>query len=134
MGHPAGVTEIVGVYHADGGALGEARYVIGKLLGRAHCSLCDVTHSPVRRKPAWDAMVARVGVPFTLVHLNEMPDDVVAVAATTGTPVVLGRATDGSLLTLLLPDQLEQLAGSVAEFERSLVAALAKTRPTGPGT
>jgi len=33
------VIELIGVYHADGGPIGEAKYVIGKFLGRAHCSL-----------------------------------------------------------------------------------------------
>ena len=41
--------ELVGVYHADGSLLGEARYVVGKILGRAHCSLCDITHDMVRK-------------------------------------------------------------------------------------
>ena len=58
-----GVVELVGVYNADGGVAGEVRYVVGHLLGRAHCSLCDITHSPVRRKRAWDRMVGRTGCP-----------------------------------------------------------------------
>ena len=42
----------VKAYHADGGPIGEVRYIIGKLLGTAHCALCDITHSPFRRKAA----------------------------------------------------------------------------------
>ena len=63
MDTPHALHEIVGVYHADGGPIGEARYVIGKLLGTAHCALCDITHSPVRRKREWDRMVAELGLP-----------------------------------------------------------------------
>ena len=29
----ATVTELIGVYHADGGPVGEAKYVLGKILG-----------------------------------------------------------------------------------------------------
>ena len=41
---------IWGVYHADGGIVGELRYVFGKLRGTAHCALCDITHSYVSEK------------------------------------------------------------------------------------
>ena len=51
---PAAIREIVGVYHADGGVMGELRYILGKARGTAHCALCDITHSTVRRKAAWD--------------------------------------------------------------------------------
>ena len=48
--------ELVGVYDADGGIRGEVSYVVGHLLHRRECALCDITHT-WRRKPAWDAMV-----------------------------------------------------------------------------
>ncbi|GII99805.1 hypothetical protein CLV28_1063 [Sediminihabitans luteus] len=124
---PARVTAIVGVYHADGGLAGEVRYVVGKVLGRAHCALCDVTHSPVRRKRAWDAMVARLDVPVELVHLDEMSDDVAAVVAEAGSPVVLGwvpAAGAGRWVVLLEAAALETLDGSVDAFEVALHAAI----------
>ena len=45
-------SEVLGVNHnADGGQLlGEMRYVVGHLLGRVSARLCDITHSPMRRK------------------------------------------------------------------------------------
>ncbi len=125
------VIELIGVYHADGGPVGEVKYVIGKLLGTAHCALCDITHSPVRRKPAWDAMVRRLGLPVRLLHLNELPDDVAGATRQTGTPVVLGRVDSNSLIELLGPDALEQQQGSVSTFEQALTAALAAGRSTG---
>ncbi|MEI2716812.1 MAG: hypothetical protein V9E98_07430 [Candidatus Nanopelagicales bacterium] len=118
------VTELIGVYHADGGPIGEAKYVLGKLLGTAHCALCDVTHSPVRRKPQWDAMVSRMGIPVTLLHLNEQPTDVAAATQVAGTPVVLARLTDGSLQVALSPDQLDQLGGSVSNFESAVITSI----------
>jgi len=105
------LAELVGVYHADGGPVGEVRYVLGKLLGTAHCALCDVTHSPVRRKPEWDRMVLRLGVPFTLLHLNEMPADVARGGTGHRLPVVLARLSDGTLHPVLTPSELDGLGG-----------------------
>ena len=52
------ISELVGVYDADGGLRGEAAYLWGRLRGTTHCGLCDITHSSVRRKASWDRMVA----------------------------------------------------------------------------
>jgi hypothetical protein len=120
------VTELIGVYHADGGIVGEAKYVIGKLLGTAHCALCDVTHSPVRRKPAWDAMVARLGVPVRLLHLNEMPPEVARAVDEHGSPVVLARLSDGTVALAIGPETLDGLGGSVEAFESAVQAALVR--------
>jgi hypothetical protein len=118
-------TRLVGVYDADGGLLGEAAYVWGKLRGTRHCALCDITHSPVRRKPAWDAMVARLGVPFELVHLNEMDETVSSEVRAAGAPVVL--AEDGAGLRVLLSaDDLEALQGSVSAFEAAVAFRLGR--------
>lgn len=125
-----GVSRLIGVYHADGGPVGEVKYVIGKLLGTAHCALCDITHSPVRRKPAWDQMVDRLGIPFQLVHLNEMTAEVAEVARVTGTPVVVGQCSDGALTPLLGPDQLELQGSSVHRFEAAITRVLEEAGDT----
>ena len=88
------VTELVGVYDADGGLLGEAAYVWGRLRGSRHCSLCEVTHSPWRRKPTWDAMAAGLPVPIRLLHRNELDEGLASTVVRVGAPVVLGRAGD----------------------------------------
>lgn len=118
------VVELVGVYDADGGLVGELRYVVGKLLGTAHCALCDITHSAVHRKREWDEMVARVGVPVTLVHLNELPDDVAVLLGSHPAPLVAARRADGSVDVLLGAAALEQAHGSVASFETALMRQL----------
>jgi hypothetical protein len=119
-------TELVGVYDADGGVVGEARYVIGHLLGRTECALCDITHSPVRRKPAWDAMTKALGIPFALVHRNEQSADVAAVTATCGLPAVVGRDASGAWRAVLTRDALRAAEGSVPDFERILTTALTR--------
>jgi hypothetical protein len=120
-GSGRGPTRLVGVYHADGGLRGEAAYVLGHLFGRAHCSLCDVTHSPLRRKPAWDAMVARLGIRVDLVHLNERDERVAAASAET--PCVLAEV-DGHYRVLLGRADLDALGGDVTAFEAAVRTAL----------
>ena len=114
------VESFIGVYDADGGLRGEAAYVLGKLLGTAHCSLCDITHSPIRRKRSWDDLVERLGVPFDLPHRNEQPADVAAVTGGVY-PMVLARiAGEADPVVLLGPQPLAALGGSVDAFEARL--------------
>lgn len=110
------VTELVGVYDADGGLLGEAAYVWGRLRGTRHCGLCDITHATVRRKGEWDRMVARLRVPVRLLHLNELDDDLRAAVGATRAPVVLAREDDG-WRELVGAVELDDMAGSVDAFE-----------------
>ena len=118
------VQRLVGVYRANGGPLGEAAYVIGRLVGRAHCSLCDVTHSPLRRKAEWDRMTAKLGVPFELVHLNECTGELAAlVPSKADAPAVLAEV-GGRLEVILDARDLDPLSGSVVAFEQALQHAL----------
>ncbi|WP_341952947.1 hypothetical protein [Salinibacterium sp. TMP30] len=118
------IIRYTGIYNADGGIWGETRYVIGHLLGITACSLCDITHSPIRRKPEWDAMVTRLGVPFEVRHRNEITPAESDFVLSTGLPVVLAHHDDGSIAAVLSDSQLDALAGSVAEFETALAKAL----------
>lgn len=120
---PAGssIVGYSGIYNADGGVVGEIRYVLGHLFGSAECSLCDITHSPVRRKPEWDRMAARLGAPIVLLHRNELDPTLDAAVRDIALPVVVAHHTDGSTSVALDADDLRQLHGSVAEFERALL-------------
>jgi hypothetical protein len=114
------VVRYSGIYNADGGLFGEARYVIGHLIGTAECALCNITHSPLRRKPEWDRMVARLGVPVVILHRNELDDRLAAAVRDVRLPVVLAHRADGSIQVVLSADQLAAFAGSVDLFERAL--------------
>jgi len=118
-------TRLVGVYDADGGLLGEAAYVWGKIRGTRHCALCDLTHGHVRRKPEWDQMVADLGIPMDLWHRNELPDDVRQAVAECGAPVVLARTAAG-LRPLVGRAELDTLDGSVARLGDLLRARLVR--------
>jgi hypothetical protein len=122
---PRTPVELVGVYHADGGLLGELRYVFGKARGTAHCALCDITHGAVRRKSEWDAACRQFPIPIRLVHLNERsPDE--AAACTLGTPTLLAHYDDDTWQAVLGPRELE-LNGSVPAFFAAIDRALANT-------
>lgn len=118
-GRPA--PRLVGVYNADGGTVGELKYIAGKILGQAHCSLCDVTHSPVRRKKAWDAMVLTLPYEFVLLHRNELPPNLQQFAAV-DLPIVVME--DGQNLRVLLSDeQISACDGDPDRFAEALNAA-----------
>lgn len=125
------VDRILGVYNADGGFVGELRYIVGHVLGTVSCALCDITHSPIRRKREWDALVAELEIMVDLRHLNEL-DEREAAAVGDNAPIVLVER-DGMLETLLDAPQLDALDGSVSAFGVAVRAALADlSRGTAP--
>jgi hypothetical protein len=118
--------QLLGVYDADGGLRGEVSYVVGHLLHRRECALCDITHT-WRRKPEWDAMTAKLGTPFTLLHRNEVTDaSARAAAESAGLPVVLGLDSDDTWQPVLRKADLEKADGSVIAFERILRDAIVR--------
>jgi len=119
---PTAITRIVGVYDADGGLAGEAKYVVGHLLGRLECALCDITHGPVWRKKTFDAFRARLGVPFDVVHRNERSPEV-EVATGAALPCVVA-ITEGGIVTLLDQAALELCGGEVDQLEAALNGAI----------
>jgi hypothetical protein len=93
------------------------------VIGRAHCSLCDITHSPIRRKASWDRFVAELPVPFATVHLNER--SAALRAATEGrTPIVVAERHDGTYLVVVDAAMLEGSHGSVEAFGIAFDAGL----------
>lgn len=112
------ILEIVGIYNAEGTWRGELRYVIGKLLGTAHCALCDITHGYVRQKDEFSDLCSRLTLPLRTVHLDEQSPDLAAF--THGkTPCVAGRTTNGWTM-LIDTATLDDCGKDVANFERVL--------------
>lgn len=118
------ITKVSCVYHADGGLVGELRYIVGKLRGTVRCDLCDITHGLTGKKAEFARCEASLGIPIELLHLNER--SAALRAFTEGkTPCVVGHGAAG--LSMLLDAQtLAQMAGSVRQFEDALRAALAR--------
>jgi hypothetical protein len=115
------VDELIGVYNADSGVIGELRYAARKLTGRGHCALCDITHRGTRQRPEWFRACAELSAPITLLHLNDRPEPVRA-ASDGAVPCLIARV--GTELILVLgPADLEGCGADVDEFERRLRAA-----------
>ncbi len=114
-----------GVYHANGGLVGELAYVFGKIRGTAHCALCDITHGPFSKKPEWRELELELGIPVRLVHLNERSPELLA-ATGDRTPTLMLETEDG-FTEVISPEELEEVGGSVAEFRARLEAVLSST-------
>ena len=113
---------IWGVYHADGGIVGELRYVFGKLRGTAHCALCDITHSYVSEKKSMKECRSNSPVPFHLVHLNEQNEGLQSITEGV-TPCVVAETNEG-FQVILYPDELEDCEKKVESFQQTLDLAL----------
>jgi hypothetical protein len=113
--------KLIGVYKADGGFLGELSYFLGHLIGTRECSLCDITHSPVKKKGEFKAFEKRLLADFDisvrLVHMNERTEAELKASAGRE-PCVLLQNDDGSLSMFLDFVELKALDGSVRSFEK----------------
>jgi hypothetical protein len=126
-----GILKLTGVYNARGTFAGELAYVLGKLSGRTHCGLCDITHGlRLRERAEWRAQRARLAVPFETVHLDERSAEVASACPTA--PCVLAHTDDG-IVALLGPAEIDRCGGSaealLAAVER---AAHARDLAFGP--
>jgi hypothetical protein len=118
---------LIGIYNADGGIVGELKYFFGHLIGVAKCELCDVTHSPIRRKASFDKLAsdlkAEFGLEIDLKHLNERSESEIR-ASSGQEPCVLAQYADGSLGMFLDRAELSMVKGDVAKFEGLVRARL----------
>lgn len=112
---------LIGVYKADGGIIGELSYFVGHLLGTKECSLCDITHSPFRKKQEFKDLERRLleefGVGLRLVHMNER-NEREAQASAGREPCVLLQHEDDSVSMFLDFVELKATSGSVKSFEK----------------
>eukprot|EP00996_Jenningsia_fusiforme_P004034 NODE_4836_length_754_cov_44.449645_g4484_i0.p1 GENE.NODE_4836_length_754_cov_44.449645_g4484_i0~~NODE_4836_length_754_cov_44.449645_g4484_i0.p1 ORF type:complete len:124 (+),score=17.24 NODE_4836_length_754_cov_44.449645_g4484_i0:136-507(+) len=117
-------TEMVGIYNAEGSVWGEVKYAIGKITGSAHCSLCDITHSGISKKPTFVSCIQRLPIPFAAVHLDERSPDYLQL--TEGrTPCVVGkRKCDGVWEMVLSSTELDVCQKSVDCFEAALASKM----------
>jgi len=116
-----------GVYHADGGLLGELRYVMGVAFRGQHCSLCDITHSVAWEKGEMKKWRKTSEIPFHLVHLNERPEEVKQ--ATEGkTPCIVAKTSSGFVM-LATDEELTSFDGSVELLKDHIERQLTKNSP-----
>lgn len=116
------VERLVGVYDADHTLRGELSYWIGARLGRAHCSLCDITHGMFRQRADWKACREGIPVRFDTYHRDDQPDAVRAALAGVA-PAVVAETNDG-VVVLLGPDELAACHGSPEHLVASIEGAV----------
>jgi len=119
------VVRLFGVYDADHTIRGEVSYWVGARLGRAHCSLCDITHGLLRRRSEWNAYVAGLDVRFETFHRDDQPD-AVRVASGDRVPVVAAELATGATVLLVDPEALDACGGSVERLGVAIDAALTR--------
>ena len=116
------IEKIYGIYHADGGIIGELSYVWGKITGTAHCSLCDITHSGISMKREWKDFTNKLDMDFELLHLNEQNSDL-ADFTKGKTPCVVTRES-GELRIIVDAVSLEGCNKSVSSFKKIIKSSL----------
>lgn len=121
------VTRLIGVYNAEGTLGGELKYLVGRTFGRAHCSLCDVTHGKLREKKQWQSCRDALPVPFDMYHRNDQPQSVLIAAGNTA-PVVVAE-TNAGIKVLLGPAEIDACNGSLELFTAAVEAALNNLSP-----
>lgn len=118
---------LIGVYNADGGIIGELSYVLGHLIGLRSCSLCDISHSPVKMKSSFKALQLELleqhGIDVKMIHRNERNER--ETTASEGLePCMLLEYADQSICMFLDSTELEAVAGNVDSFEKLIFSRL----------
>ena len=118
---------LIGVYNADGGFIGELSYVLGHMIGVRSCSLCDITHSPIKMKSAFKALQSELleqhSIGVKLIHRNER-NEREAKASGGREPCLLLEHADQSISMFLDSAELKTLDGSVKSLEKMIYSRL----------
>ena len=115
------------IYDADGSLAGELSYLIDKLLGRADCALCDVSHG--WRPTGIRAWRQRQGATTQLTwqHRDEVPHHMRSHVS--GQLPCVAIDTNGSVDILISKDQLAGCEGDFEVFEQLLAHKLQGLAP-----
>ena len=110
------------IYDADGSLAGELRYLVDKVLGRADCALCDLSHGwhPAGKR-AWRQRQG-AATQLTWLHRDEVPHHVLA--RVSGSLPCVAIDTNGSVDILISKDQLAGCEGDFTVFEHLLARRL----------
>lgn len=118
---------LIGIYKADGGVIGELSYFFGHLIGVRSCSLCDISHSPVKKKSAFkkleQELLSEHGIAIKMIHLNERNDRELKASAGRE-PCMLLEYPDQSISMFLDAVDLKALTGSVTSLRKLILSRL----------
>ncbi|MFM2384843.1 MAG: hypothetical protein RL166_717 [Actinomycetota bacterium] len=118
---------LIGIYKADGGIVGELTYFFGHLVGLRSCSLCDISHSPIKKKSSFKALeqhlLAEHGIQVRMIHLNERNERELK-ASEGREPCMLLEYPDQSISMFLDSRDLKALSGSVSSLKKLIASRL----------
>lgn len=118
---------LIGVYNANGGIVGELSYVLGHLIGLRNCSLCDISHSPVKMKSSFkklqNELLEQHGIEVKMIHRNER-NELETKASEGREPCMLLQYPDQSISMFFDSAELKTLAGNVKSFEKLIFSRL----------
>jgi hypothetical protein len=78
-------------------------------------------------------MAAGLRVGITLLHLNELDAELESAVRRSGSPLLLAVLDDGALVEVLGPSEIDDLGGSVTQFDLALRSSLARLGLALPG-
>ncbi len=118
---------LIGIYKADGGLAGELVYVFGHLIGIRSCSLCDISHSPIKKKTAFKELeqhlLSEHGILVRMIHLNERNERELK-ASEGREPCMLLEYPDQSISMFLDSTDLKALSGNVKSLKNLITSRL----------
>jgi hypothetical protein len=118
---------LIGVYKAEGGIVGELTYFFGHLIGVRSCSLCNISHSPIKKKSSFKALeehlLAEHGILVRMLHLNER-NEREQKASAGREPCMLLEYPDKSISMFLDSNDLTALSGNVSELKKLIFSRL----------
>ena len=118
---------LIGVYKADGGIIGELSYFFGHLVGARSCSLCDISHSPIKKKSSFKALerelLANHGFAIKMLHMNKRNQRELK-ASEGREPCMLLEYPDGSISMFLDAVDLKALSGNVGSLKKLILSRL----------
>ncbi|MBT4206354.1 MAG: hypothetical protein HOI01_02610 [Proteobacteria bacterium] len=128
MSAPLGGSQVFCVYNADSGFIGELKYFVGKLSGRADCALCDITHGPAwKGKAEWQNFLKETQISFDILHRNEQSGTLSIYTKDRLPCVVLAHGNNYEMV--MNPAELESFGGDTQQFLDCLSTKLFSLEP-----
>jgi len=118
---------LIGIYKADGGLVGELTYFFGHLIGVRSCSLCSISHSPIKKKTSFKELEKHLfeehGILVRMIHLNEL-NEREKKASEGREPCMLLEYPDQSISMFLDSTDLKALSGRVSSLKKLILTRL----------
>ncbi len=101
--------------------MGELQYFFGKMVGKAHCALCDITHGKFKEKRAFSKCKQDLNLPFDLLHLDELDFNLKKFHS--DAPCVIG-INNSEYSLIITKDELEKCSSGVEDFFELLTSKI----------